>query len=159
MMTDQQKPIDDDRLQDLKDKVTAKMTTYKLLMNDKAALFEEMYSKALLMINRDKQIIQNQEEIMQLKHEIDINILEIEQKSAIIKDLQDKLQERKATYKGLKQDIKELEEQCEELNQILKQKEQEYETLEDVLRDKDVVIEGLEKTLGEKAPVIERNGR
>ena len=58
--------------------------------------------------------------MMQLKHEIDINILEIEQKTAIINELQDVLMERKAQYKALKQDIKELEEQCEELNTILK---------------------------------------
>jgi hypothetical protein len=45
-----------------------------------------------------------------LKHEIDINILEIEQKSAIIYELQEKLKDRKAQYKTLKQDIKELEE-------------------------------------------------
>ena len=69
---------------------------------------------------------------MQLKHEIDINILEIEQKTAIINELQNILRERKLQYKSLKQDIKELEDQCEELNMILKQKEQEYETLEDV---------------------------
>lgn len=94
---------------------------------------------------------------MQLKHEIDINILEIEQKTAIINELQEILKERKTQYKSLKQDIKELEDQCEELNMILKQKEQEYETLEDVLRDKEVVIEGLEKTLGEKAPIISRD--
>ena len=55
-----------------------------------------MHSKAFLMINRDQQIIENQEEIIQLKHEIDINILEIEQKSAIIYELQEKLKDRKA---------------------------------------------------------------
>ena len=64
------------------------MTQYKLLLNDKIARFEEMYSTALLMINRDSQIIKNQEEIVQLKHEIDINILEIEQKTAIVHELQ-----------------------------------------------------------------------
>ena len=90
-MNDQQQPIDDDQLMQIKDKVEKKATQYKLLMNDKAALFEEMHSKAILMINRDKQIIQNQEEMMQLKHEIDINILEIEQKTAIIYQLQDTL--------------------------------------------------------------------
>ena len=58
-----------------------------------------MYSRALLMINRDKQIVQNQQEIVQLRHEIDINILEIEQKAAIIAELQEILQERKAYYK------------------------------------------------------------
>jgi len=79
------------------------------LLNDKSALYEEMHSKAFLMINRDQQIIENQEEIIQLKHEIDINILEIEQKSAIY-ELQEKLKDRKAQYKTLKQDIKELEE-------------------------------------------------
>ena len=87
MMADQQQPIDDEELLNLKDTMHSKVTNYKLLMNDKAALFEEMHSKALLMINRDKQIIQNQEEMMQLKHEIDINILEIEQKTAIISEL------------------------------------------------------------------------
>jgi hypothetical protein len=94
----------------LKDKMHKKVTEYKLMMNDKAALFEEMHSQALIMINRDQQIIQNQEEMLQLKHEIDINILEIEQKTAIINELQDILKERKAEYKALKQDIKELEE-------------------------------------------------
>lgn len=89
---------------------------------------------------------------MQLKHEIDINILEIEQKAAIIAELQDILQEKKAQYKQLKKEIKELEAQCDELEIILKQREDELETLEDVLRDKDVTIAGLEKALGEKAP-------
>jgi len=56
-------------------------------LNDKSALFEEMHANAVMMINRDKQIIQNQKEIIQLKHEIDINILEIEQKTAIIAEL------------------------------------------------------------------------
>jgi hypothetical protein len=50
-----------------------------------------MHANAVMMINRDKQIIQNQKEIIQLKHEIDINILEIEQKTAIIAELQQKL--------------------------------------------------------------------
>ena len=103
-MNDQQQPIDDEELLHLKDTMHQKVTSYKLLMNDKAALFEEMHSKALIMINR----------------EIDINILEIEQKTAIINELQDVLMERKGQYKALKQDIKELEEQCEELNTILK---------------------------------------
>lgn len=49
-----------------------------MLLNDKGALFEEMYSKALLLINRDAQIIKNQGEIVELQHEIEINILEIE---------------------------------------------------------------------------------
>jgi hypothetical protein len=56
-MNDQQQPIDDEELLHLKDTMHQKVTNYKLLMNDKAALFEEMHSKALLMINRDKQII------------------------------------------------------------------------------------------------------
>ena len=124
------------------------------MLNDKSALFEEMHANAVILINRDKQIIKNQSEIIQLKHEIDINILEIEQKTAIIAELQVKLQERKLEYKALKKDIKELEEQCDELEAILKQKEDELETLEDVLRDKEVIIEGLEKTLGEKAPIL-----
>ena len=94
----------------MKEVVQEKVTQFKLLLNDKSALYEEMHSKAFLMINRDQQIIENQEEIIQLKHEIDINILEIEQKSAIIYELQEKLKDRKAQYKTLKQDIKELEE-------------------------------------------------
>jgi len=118
-----------------------------------------MYSKAILMINRDKQIIKNEEEIVQLKHEIDINILEIEQKTAIISELQEVLIEKKEQYKTLKREIRELEEQCEELQLILKQKEDELETLEDVLRDKEIQISGLEKTLGEKAPVLNDGDR
>ena len=47
---------------------------------------------------------------MQLRHEIDINILEIEQKTAIISELQQKLVETKIQYKKLKREIKELEE-------------------------------------------------
>lgn len=138
----------------LKQRVDSKITQYKMLMNDKSALFEEMYSRALLMINRDLQIIKNEEEIVHLKHEIDINILEIEQKHAIIEDLHEELKVKKATYKALKQDIKELEEQCDELNAILKEKDAEFQTLEEVSRDRDVEILGLEKTLGEKAPVL-----
>lgn len=104
------------------------------------------------MINRDKQIVKNEEEIVQLKHEIDINILEIEQKTAIINELQEILKEKKAQYKQLKKEIRELEAQCEELEMILKQKTDEQETLEDVLRDKNLEIQALEKMLGEKAP-------
>ena len=81
------KGITDEEVEVLKAKVNQKMTEFKVLMNDKAALFEEMYSNALVLLNRDKQIIQNQKEIIQLKHEIDINILEIEQKTAIIAEL------------------------------------------------------------------------
>ena len=43
----------------LKVTVQKKVTEHKLLLNDKGVLFEEMYSKALLMINRDQQIIKN----------------------------------------------------------------------------------------------------
>lgn len=89
-----------------------------------------------------------------MKHSIDINILEIEQKVAVIKDLKEILAERKGTYKQLKGEIRELNEQCEELEVIYKQKCDELETLEDVLRDKEVIVEGLEKTLGEKAPAL-----
>ena len=146
--------ISDEELNHLKRAVQAKVGEYKLLLNDKSALFEEMYSEALLMINRDQQIIKNQEEIVELKHEIDINILEIEQKSIIVKELQDILQDRKEQYKKLKEEIKEIEEQCDELQVILKQKEDELETLLDVLKDKEIQIEGLEKALGEKAPIL-----
>jgi len=62
----------------LKETVQAKMNHHKILLNDKAALFEKMYSQAHIMINRDKQIVINEEEITTLKHEIDINLLEIE---------------------------------------------------------------------------------
>jgi len=41
--------------------------------------------------------------------------LEIEQKSAIINELQLILAEKKAYYKELKKEIKEIEDQCEEL--------------------------------------------
>jgi hypothetical protein len=78
VMKEQTQGIDDEELLALKDTMQKKVTQYQLMMNDKAALFEEMHSKALIMINRDQQIIQNQEEMLQLKHEIDINILEIE---------------------------------------------------------------------------------
>jgi chromosome segregation ATPase len=91
IMSEQPSKIDDEQLEGLKQTVQKKVTEYKLRLNDKAALFEEMYAKALLLINSDAQIIQNQEEIMQLKHEIDINILEIEQKSVIINELQNDL--------------------------------------------------------------------
>lgn len=79
--------IQDEELNQLKQTVQKKVTEHKLLLNDKGALFEEMYSKALVMINRDQQIIKNQGEIVELQHEIEINILEIEQKSAIIAEL------------------------------------------------------------------------
>lgn len=146
--------ITEEEVQKQQAEVQNKVTQYKLLLHDKSALFEEMYLKAMLMINRDKQIVKNEEEIVQLKQEIDINILEIEQKTAIISELQELLKEKKAEYKQLKKEIRELEAQCEELEGILKQKTDEFETLEDVLRDKDVTIAGLEQTLGEKAPTL-----
>jgi hypothetical protein len=118
--SEQSSKVDDDQLELLKQTVQKKVTEYKLRLNDKAALFEEMYAKALLLINSDKQIIENQEEIMQLKHEIDINILEIEQKSVIISELQNELLLRKETYRQLKREIREIEDQCEELQLILK---------------------------------------
>ena len=154
IMSQKTEEIQDEELNLLKQTVQMKVTQHKLLLNDKGTLFEEMYSKALLMVNRDQQIIKNQGEIVELQHEIEINILEIEQKSAIIHELQQILKEKKEYYKELKREIKEIEDQCEELQTILKQKEDELETLEDVLRDKEVIIEGLEKTLGEKAPVL-----
>ena len=51
------KGITDEEVEVLKAKVNKKMTELKVLMNDKAALFEEMYSNALILLNRDKQII------------------------------------------------------------------------------------------------------
>jgi chromosome segregation ATPase len=130
--------ITDDEVSKLKQEVQNKVTQYKVLMNDRSALFEEMYEVALIMINRDKQIIKNEEEIVQLRHEIDINILEIEQKTAIISELQDTLLRTKAEYKQLKKEIKILEEQCEKLQAILKEKEDDIANLEDVIREKDV---------------------
>lgn len=87
--------IQDEELNQLKLTVQKKVTEHKLLLNDKGVLFEELYSKALLMINRDQQIIKNQGEIVELQHEIEINILEIEQKSAIIAELQNVLKQKK----------------------------------------------------------------
>ena len=55
-----------------------------------------------------------------MKHDIDINLLEIEQKSVIIDELQQILEDKIKAYKTLKREIKELDEQCEELLQILK---------------------------------------
>ena len=109
-MAESQAPINDDKLNKLRDTVQQKVTQYKLALNDKSALFEDMYCKAQTMINRDQQIVKNEQEIVQLKHEIDINILEIEQKTAIIEDLQEQLSLRKNEYKQLKKEIKELEE-------------------------------------------------
>lgn len=159
IVSQQAKAIENEELVELKQRVDSKVTNYKLLLNEKSAQFEEMYSKALVMIQRDQQIIQNQGEVVQLKHEIDINILEMEQKAAIIADLEEDLRTKKAIYKGLKHEIKELEDQCEQLHDILKQKEAELESLEDVSREKDVIIEGLEKTLGEKAPLLHEADR
>jgi hypothetical protein len=48
------------------------------LLNTKAVEFEDLHSKALMLINRDQQIVKNQEEIVRLRHEIDIDILETE---------------------------------------------------------------------------------
>ena len=146
--------ITDDEVSKLKQEVQTKVTQYKVLLNDKSALFEEMYEVALIMINRDKQIIKNEEEIVQLRHEIDINILEIEQKTAIISELQETLLAVKAEYKKLKKEIRELEEQCDELTAILKQKDEDLMVLEEMVREKDVLIHTLEKTLGEKHPEI-----
>jgi len=56
-MPEEDQEIRDEDVQELKQTVTDKFTQYKLLLNDKSALFEEMYSKALIMINRDAQII------------------------------------------------------------------------------------------------------
>ena len=54
MYAENQQVIDDDQLNLLRETVQQKVTKYKLLLNDKSALFEEMYSKALIMINRDQ---------------------------------------------------------------------------------------------------------
>ena len=70
--------ISEDQLSQLKKKVEEKVIQYRLLLNDKSALYEDLYSNSLILINRDQQIIKNETEIVQLKHEIDINILEIE---------------------------------------------------------------------------------
>jgi len=79
--------ISEDELSQLKLKVEDKVNHYKILLNDKSALYEDLYSNSIILINRDQQIIKNETEIVQLKHEIDINILEIEQKTAIITEL------------------------------------------------------------------------
>jgi hypothetical protein len=41
-------------------------------------LYDEMFSKAKQLMNRDDLIIQNEEEIIRLKYEIDISKLEME---------------------------------------------------------------------------------
>jgi hypothetical protein len=46
--------ISNEEVEKIKLEVSQKVTQYKLLLNDKSALFEEMYSNALVMINRDK---------------------------------------------------------------------------------------------------------
>jgi hypothetical protein len=53
ILGEQQERIEDDELAALKQTVEQRVTQHKLLLNDKSALFEEMYSKALLMINGD----------------------------------------------------------------------------------------------------------
>lgn len=49
-----QRNISDAEVERIKKEVSSKVTQYKLLLNDKSALFEEMYSNALMLINRDK---------------------------------------------------------------------------------------------------------
>ena len=71
------------------------------------------------MINRDKQLVQNQDELIELSLETDIKILEIQYKSAIILDLKRVFLEKKNFYKALKAEIKEIEEHREEFLSIL----------------------------------------
>lgn len=54
ILQNQTQALDDAQLNELKLAVAEKTTQYKLLLNDKAALFEEMYSNAILLINRDQ---------------------------------------------------------------------------------------------------------
>jgi len=49
--------INDEELNKLKQRVQSKVSQYKILLNDKSALFEEMHANAVILINRDKQII------------------------------------------------------------------------------------------------------
>jgi hypothetical protein len=52
--------ISDEELNTLKQRVQSKVSQYKILLNDKSALFEEMHANAVILINRDKQIVKNQ---------------------------------------------------------------------------------------------------
>ena len=49
-----QSSISDEELSTLKQRVQTKVSQYKILLNDKSALFEEMHANAVMMINRDK---------------------------------------------------------------------------------------------------------
>lgn len=52
---------------------------------------------------------------MQLQSQLDVNSLEINELKALVKDLQDSLDQKKTTYKALKRDIKRLDDQSEAL--------------------------------------------
>ncbi len=71
-------------------------------------------------MNRDDLIIQNEEEIIRLKYEIDISKLEMEQKKELVQELEIKLEEDKAQYKEIKLEIKRLIKKQETLTIVLK---------------------------------------
>lgn len=84
------------------------MKLYRRILNEKTLLFDQMFSNAKMLMDRDNLIIKNEEEIIRLKYDIDLSKLELEQKRELVKELENKLDDAKTQYKDLKLEIKRL---------------------------------------------------
>lgn len=135
----------DSELQQAKEEYEEKLKLYHRLLNEKTILYDQMYVSARQLINRDDLIVNNEQEIVRIKYDIDLSKLEMEQKKELVVELETQLEQLKQQYKELKLDIKRLEKRAEQLTHLLKQKEDEMDQLEEMLRDRDNVIEELER--------------
>lgn len=140
----------DSELQQAKNEYEDKLKAYHRLLNEKTILYDQMYVSARQLINRDELIVNNEQEIVKIKYDIDLSKLEMEQKKELVIDLENQLEQLKQQYKDLKLEIKRLEKRADQLTHLLKQKEDELDQLEEMLRDRDNVIEELERQIAER---------
>ena len=111
---------EDEELSTIKNELLGKIKLYRSMIYDKGVLFDELISMMKQLLHRNSLINQNEEQIMNLQHQIKIDKLEMEQKQELVKELEEELENRKHEYKELKLDIKKYEKNIDKLQLALK---------------------------------------
>jgi hypothetical protein len=70
--------MSDSEIQEAKKQADDKMMQFRKILNEKSVLYDQLYTSAQMLIQKDQLIVENEERIMKLKLEIDISTLEMQ---------------------------------------------------------------------------------
>lgn len=142
-------------LQRAKQRAEESLAKFKDLLNKKSAMYAELLNKSKMLVDMNDQIIKNEEEAMSLQQEIDVSLLELEQKRTLAEELAEELADKKAIYKALRADIKRLDAEVERLQAILRDREEELQINSELIAQRELELVALEKATGRDRPTFD----